>query len=211
MKRQIIISLVLVIIGGAIGNWFRFAGATPDRGAQLDAIPLSLPGYQGTEQFFDENTYDVLNATTSTLKTYVGANGFQGDVFVAYFESQHFGAGIHSPLVCLPGGGWKIQSEELYPMTFPDGRRANVNRLHIALGNRHSLMYFWYETRNGIVPSEYGLKLDLFRSAISLRPTDAAIVRFTAPVQGGDARAVDQQLLRFIQTMSPSVQQALPF
>ena len=60
MTRPIITALLIVIIGGGIGNWFRFASATPDRLADLDTIPLEFDGYFGREEFFSENTYDVL-------------------------------------------------------------------------------------------------------------------------------------------------------
>ncbi len=211
MKRQIIYSLVLVMVGGALGNWFRFAGTKPDREADLASIPLSLPGYQGREEFFDNNTYQVLNATSTTLKRYAGADGSRCDLFIAYFASQRFGAGIHSPRHCLPGGGWQIESQEPFMITFPDGVQRAVNRLHIALGTESSLMYYWYRTRYGEVRSEVGLKLDLFRSALSLRPTDAALVRVTIPVAGRDYATANREAVQFIQAAGPYIEQALPF
>ena len=131
MTRHLVIALVVVNVGGLIGNWFRFASASSDSPADFSAIPLQFDRYQGREDFFSEQTYRVLSATSTTLKRYVDETGTEYDLFVAYFDSHRFGAGIHSPLHCLPGGGWRIEQQEPFVLDFGDGA-GSVNRMLIA-------------------------------------------------------------------------------
>jgi len=211
MTRRIITALLIVIIGGGIGNWFRFASATPDHLADLSTIPLELDGYYGREEFFSDNTYEVLNATSTTLKRYVGDDGSQCDLFVAYFESQRFGGSIHSPRHCLPAGGWRIQEQSAFDMTFADGSSSPVNRMKIAIGNQAEVMLYWYSTRSGYARTEVDLKLNLIRSAISLQPTDVALLRVTVPVLNGDFDQATRRAERFVQNFGPHIDAALPF
>ena len=211
MNRHILAALLLVLIGGAAGNWFRFASASPDRSADLSVIPLEIDGYHGREEFFSDNTYDVLNATSSTLKRYVGRDGSRLDLFVAYFESQRFGAGIHSPRHCLPAGGWRIREQEPFLLTFADGTSSPVNRMTIVIGNRVEVMIYWYATRSGIIRTELDLKLSVVRTALSLQPTDAALVRVTVPVEGRSVESATNEAIRFIRETGPYIEAALPF
>jgi len=210
VTNRVIIAAILLAAGGALGDFFRFVGRTPGRPADLEGIPAAAADYQGREEPFDAATYEVLNATSATLRQYAGADGSMAELFVAYFASQRFGAGIHSPRHCLPGGGWQIVRHEAAALEAPGGPARTVNRLLIEFEGRQSLMLYWYQTRSGVVRGEYGLKLDLLRNALAMRPTDAALVRVTVPVAGDEGEAM-ARAVQFARTIDPYVQQALPF
>lgn len=211
MKHRIIIASALLLVGGLIGNYFRFVGNHPDRQAEFSTIPLQVQGYAGREEFFDQTTYEVLNATSTTMKRYQAADSSVNELFVAYFESQRFGAGIHSPRHCLPGGGWQIEAHEAVDLNVPGAPSRTVNRLRIAFGEHESLMLYWYQTRSRVVRDEYGLKLDLLQNALAMRPTDAALVRITVPLYEGNVDEAMARAVRFAQVIDPYVQSALPF
>ncbi len=211
MKTRILIAGALLLVGGLIGNYFRFVGNQPDRQAEFASIPLQVAGYAGREELFDQTTYEVLNATSTTMKRYLSADSGTNELFVAYFESQRFGAGIHSPRHCLPGGGWQIEAHEAVELSLAGAPPRTVNRLRIAFGEHESLMLYWYQTRSRVVRDEYGLKLDLLQNALAMRPTDAALVRITVPVYEGNTDEAMARALRFAQAIDPYVQAALPF
>ncbi len=52
-----------------------------------------------------------------------------------------------------------------------------VNLMKIAQGDVVEYMWYWFTTRSGVNPSEYGLKLDLVFNSLRLKPTDAAFIR----------------------------------
>lgn len=46
------------------------------------------------------------------LSDYSKADGKIVNLYVAYYASQRTGKSPHSPLVCIPGGGWSIAKLE---------------------------------------------------------------------------------------------------
>lgn len=212
MKRAAIIALVVILVGGAVGNSFRFFSRMPSAGADFSAVPFAVNGYAGTEHFFDSVAYDVLKADTSTLRYYTDQDGQGYWLFVAYFASQKYGSQIHSPKHCLPGSGWRIESISPYPLSIPGGANREVNRLVIADIDSRQLMFYWFETRSGAIRNEFGLKLDLVKNSLTLSPTDAAIVRLTVPIEGDDTiDSATQRAMKFLTTFFPDVERALPF
>lgn len=207
-----IIALVIILILGGFGSYLRSHQTDPDRPADFSLIPLETDKYFGTEHRFEEFAYEVLKADTSTLRQYRDNDGNSFWLFIAYFSSQKYGAQIHSPKHCLPGGGFKIINIEPYTVPLGDGNQLVVNRLLIANERRKELMLYWYETRSGVISKEFGLKLDLMKNSVRLLPTDAAICRITVPLSlNDDFDIATEKALEFIRDIYPSMSDALPF
>jgi len=212
MKKAVIIVTVFLIVGGAFGNYLRYIEQTPDRPATYENIPYELAGYQGVEERFAEESYDILKADTTTLRHYVDSLEYQYWLFIAYFTSQKYGSQIHSPKHCLPGGGWKIMSLEPYQLKLDNSPVKNINRLLIAEGERKQLMFYWFETRGGTIRNEFALKWDLVTNSLLLRPTDAAIVRLTIPLGlGEDYDTATRRAVAFFNNFQDAIDKALPF
>lgn len=211
MKKAIIISCVFVLLGGAFGNFLRFSRAQPSNRPNFDVIPLATDLYFGEEHRFADFQYEILKADISTLRVYRGPEGIPYSMFIAYFSSQEYGSQIHSPKHCLPGGGWTIQRHETVTIPVDGANSIVANRLLITESDRNQLMYYWFETRRGSLTSEFGLKIDLAINSLLLRPTDAAFVRITIPIEGHDMKTADQRAIRFIQQFYQPINRALPF
>jgi EpsI family protein len=205
------ISVAMLLLGGAFGNYLRYVERQPNRLPDFSRIPMEQDGYFGTEGRFDEKSYEILKADTSTLRFYRTPNGIEVRLFVAYFSSQKYGEQIHSPKHCLPGGGWNIQDLRPYRLVVGD-RERRINHVVIANGRRRQLMFYWFETRSGSIRSEFTLKWDLMMNALRLRPTDAAFVRltldFSPPLTETTA---EEELLTFLGSYLPPIDAALPF
>lgn len=212
MKRAVIIAAVVVLIGGAAGNTFRFTSVKPTETVSFAEIPMIADPFTGAEHFFDSVSYEVLQADTSTLRYYTDAGGGGYWLFVAYFASQKYGSQIHSPKHCLPGSGWRIDSNQPYTLSLPGGIVRETNRLVISDNTSRQLMLYWFETRSGAIRSEFGLKFDLVKNALTFAPTDAAILRLTVPMESDDTiDSATQRAIQFIATMYPDIERALPF
>ncbi|MBU8932484.1 MAG: EpsI family protein [candidate division Zixibacteria bacterium] len=211
MKTAALISMVIIVLGGAIGNFLRLSEQKPDRPADFGVLAYNSGEYTGEEQRFSELSYDVLKADTTTLRRYVDAEGTVYWLFIAYFESQKYGSQIHSPKHCLPGGGWKIDRLEVFSLPLPDGRTKSVNRVSIRTQTSRQLMFYWFETRSGSIREEFGIKFDLMKNSLLLRPTDAAFVRLTVPVKDGDIDAATDKAIEFFNVFHTDIERALPF
>ncbi|MCP4566924.1 MAG: EpsI family protein [FCB group bacterium] len=209
--KSIVAIAVLALFGG-FGTYLRGHQALPDRPPEFEQIPYSLDEYMGTEERFEQYAYDVLKADTTTLRMYRNIEGEVFWLFMAYFSSQKYGSQIHSPKHCLPGGGYKIQTIEPYDLDLGVGKNIRVNRLLIASPRRKEIMVYWFETRSGVISSEYGLKLDLMKNSVALQPTDAAICRLTMPLAlDADFDEATERMTEFLRKLYPSMTSSLPF
>lgn len=207
-----IIAIIIILAMGGFGTYLRSHQSIPERPADFSRLPMVTEKYFGAEHRFEEYTYEVLKADTSTLRQYRDNEGNSYWLFMAYFSSQKYGAQIHSPKHCLPGGGFKIASIEPYIIDFSDGSNITVNRLLIANERRKELMIYWYETRSGVISKEVGLKLDLMQNSIKFLPTDAAICRVTVPLPlDADFAVATELAVDFIREFYPAMTEALPF
>ncbi len=213
MRKPALLAVVLLLIGGAFGNFLRYAENPPHRSAEFGSIPYEENGYRGEEYRFSEYSYEILQADTTTLRLYQGPDQEPYWLFIAYFESQKYGSQIHSPKHCLPGGGWQILHHDPYALLLPDGSRKEINRLVIADRGRRQLMLYWFETRGGAIRSEFGLKWDLVMNSLFFRPTDAAIVRLTMPIdeEGGGLNGALSRAESYFRVFYPAIERALPF
>ncbi|HOP06604.1 MAG TPA: EpsI family protein [candidate division Zixibacteria bacterium] len=211
MKRAILISALIILCGGAFGNYLRYAEHQPDRPPDFTRIPFEKDGYSGEEYWFGDRSYDVLQADTTTLRLYHGNGAGRIWLFVSYFGSQKYGSQIHSPKHCLPGGGWRIEKQETFDLPLPTGEIKRINRLRIIEGDREELMFYWFQTRGGTITNEFEVKWDLVKTSLRMQPTDAAFIRLNLSVPDGDIDAASEQAVRFFNAFYEDISKALPF
>jgi EpsI family protein len=208
-----LIAILILIAFGGFGAYVRSHQAEIERPADYIQIPLETDKYLGLETRFPEYTYDILKADTTTLRMYT--DRITGDVywlFVAYFSSQKYGSQIHSPIHCVPGGGYRIHTIKPHLIRLEDGRDLAVRRLLVESKRRREVMFYWFETRGGVIASEYGLKFDLMKNSVLLMPTDAAICRVNVPLPvTADFDEAAARAEQFIRDIYPSLENALPF
>jgi EpsI family protein len=212
-KTPFLITVALLVVFGGLSYILRYTTVTPDRPADFDQLPLEYKDWQGEEHIFSEVTYQVLQATSTTMRSYTHPqlDNSQPGLFIGYFEDQKYGAQIHSPRHCLPGGGWGIMSHTVTTLEI-NGRSLPVNRLIIGARNVRQLMYYWFETRSGIITNEFALKFDLFKNALLMRPTDAAFIRLTLFLPQGKTEQEGEQVLQnFLSDFLPKIENSLPF
>ncbi len=211
-SKKAIIAIVVIVVFGSFGTYLSNSQVSPDSSPDFNTVPMDGFGYYGIEHRFDDYAYDVLKADTTTLRLYRDIDNSTYWLFMAYFSSQKYGAQIHSPKHCLPGGGYRIETIEPYEIAIEGQEDLVINRLLIASPRRKELMLYWFETRGGVISSEYGLKFDLMRNAMLLRPTDAAICRITMPLSlSANFDEATGKAVTFIQKFYPSMKESLPF
>ncbi|MEZ5357359.1 MAG: EpsI family protein [Candidatus Zixiibacteriota bacterium] len=210
--KKAVIAIIIIVVFGGFGTFLSYSQVLPDKGPDFSAVPFDLDGYYGTEHRFDDYAYDILRADTTTLRMYRDNDNTTYWLFMAYFSSQKYGSQIHSPKHCLPGGGYRIETIEPFTIELNDGKALVVNRLLISSPRRKELMLYWFETRGGVISSEFGLKFDLMRNAMLLRPTDATICRITLPLSlSASFDEATDKAVKFIREFYPSMQNSLPF
>jgi EpsI family protein len=155
-------------------------------GRTIVGFPLTLGEWRSVGDFpFTGTIESVLGVDEYVNRVYQNTRGEQLALYVGYYRMQRQGAAIHSPLNCLPGAGWQPISAER--VSLGDSASPRVNRVVIQKGESRQLVFYWYQSYDRIIASEYWSKFYLVSDSIIRRRSDAALVRVIAPVSGTDA------------------------
>lgn len=217
---MIVRALVLAACLLATGSYLAYAARaepTPIR-EPLSTLPMSLDNWRGQKTGdLSQEILEVLRVDDYVSRSYASEAGNVG-LYIGYHATQRQGASIHSPLNCLPGGGWTPaqHAHVQVNVTSADGtpRTIEVNRVVIERGIDRQLVVYWYQSRDRIVASEYWGKFYSVADAIRYNRTDAALVRVIAPVDSPDQpralRQAEQLAVDFVQDVFPLLSRHLP-
>ncbi len=212
-KALVIGALLTLVVSSA---WI--LQPTPEKAA-LDRspfvlFPLRVGEWSGASARLDPDIERVLGATDYLNTTYTlpGQGGYV-NTFVAYYDKQTEGDGIHSPEVCLPVGGWEIFSLERYRID--PGVSAygafDVNRAVIQKGFSKQLVYYWFEQRGKRQTNDFIAKISVVVDGVTTGRTDGALVRYITPIQEHETEAdADSRLLEFIGQSLPRMPEFVP-
>lgn len=104
-------------------------------------------------------------------------------LFMAWYYDQTED-GVHSPEICLPGGGWEIAWLERTDMTevMAWDTPFQMNRAIIQKGQTRMMVYYWFEQKGRKVAWDFAAKFWLMYDGIRTGRTDGALVRLTTPI-----------------------------
>lgn len=201
----------------AVGLGWHFLPAPepvkPER-ASFASFPTSFDGRPGAVSVLEPNIEKVLDATDYFSLSLPGDGGAPGtSLFMAYYASLTEGTGVHSPEVCLPGGGWEIA--EIKPTTVqvdgPSGaQEVLVNRAIIQNGQFQQLAYYWFDRGGLHVTSDWELKFRAIADRALTGRNDGALVRLITPVGEDGMAAADARLTRLLGQVLPVLPAYLP-
>jgi exosortase D (VPLPA-CTERM-specific) len=179
----------------------------PER-TRFVAFPTRLDQWQGHTTPLDLATENFLNVDDYILADYRSPDGTAVNFYVAYYASQRKNESPHSPIVCLPGGGWLIT--KLERRNFENGNQP-FNRVIIQKGSARDLAYYWFDERGRMVADEYWAKWYLLTDSILKNRTDGALVRLITQIKPDESEEdADQRLQAFMRVALPRLGEFLP-
>jgi EpsI family protein len=179
---------------------------------ELASFPLQIGDWNGREILISDDIRKILGDGDFMQRSYFRSSREPGvDLFIGYFPTQRTGSTIHSPKNCLPGAGWVPVESRNVPLRWPDGKTKMVNRYVIQRGLNRQLVFYWYQSHDRVVASEYWAKFYMMADAIRMNRTDGALVRFITPLAPGEsADAGQNRILGFTQEVLPLLRTFIP-
>jgi EpsI family protein len=214
-SRALVIASV-VLVAASLALYLAPARAlTPPSREPLVLFPTTLGSWHGKLSLLDQDTESVLGADDYLSADYAGAR--PGDLpvnlFVAYYKSQTQGAGIHSPEVCLPAGGWEVSAWTTMAtgLTSASGAPLSVNRAVIQMGFSRQLVYYWFDERGRNVTNDYAAKAYTVWDGITRGRMDGALVRVITPIDPSvSVDVADARLRDFLKLALPQLPAYIP-
>lgn len=155
-------------------------------------FPREIESWSGNFMPLEDATQEVLKASDYINATYAAPGEAEAvNFFVAFYETQTEGAGIHSPEVCLPVGGWEMFTLDSTPVSFPGTVYGdfNVNRAVIQKGLSKQLVYYWFEQRGTRMTNDFAVKAGVVWDGLTRGRADGALVRFVTPIGRNESEA----------------------
>lgn len=160
----------------------------------------------------DQDTLDVLKADDLLSRVYQNkSTGEAATLFVAFFETQRTGKAPHSPKNCLPGSGWAPSQSGMISIQVPgQPEPITVNKYVVSRGQNQSVVFYWYQTHDRVVASEYRAKIDTVLDSIRYDRSDTSLVRVVVNVNDGDTQKATQTAVSFVKAFFEPLKQYLP-
>jgi exosortase D (VPLPA-CTERM-specific) len=177
-------------------------------------FPMTIGDWKGTFYKLDPVIEAALGADEYLSTSYEKPGADPISFFVSYYNSTTDGSGIHSPEICIPGGGWEVSRWQQIPVTVEhEGRTQNfyVNRAIIQKGEFRQVVYYWFEMRGHRFASEYAAKFNTVWESLTRYRADGALVRLVTPMEKGESEsAADRRLLGFMGPMLKELESFIP-
>jgi exosortase D (VPLPA-CTERM-specific) len=198
--------LILVIVGGFSVSRFSLTAPVPLL-QSFDNFPLHLGVWQGKRNFLDAAMQKAVGADDYYDAVYQNPEGGIISLWIAYFASQNrrLAGRIHSPLMCLRGGGWKFLKSKIIEVS--PGRP--VRYLLMKQGSSRQAVYFWYFQRGRWLASEYPARFYMALDSLTRHRNDGALVRIITPAYPDEEQA-RKRLDAFMQQLIPLLHQFIP-
>ena len=98
---------------------------------------------------------------------------------------------MHSPEICLPGGGWEIawlERTDIGPLLEVD-TPYEINRAIIQKGQNRMMVYYWFDQKGRKIAWDFAAKFWLLIDGVSTGRTDGALVRLTTLIRNNETDA----------------------
>ncbi|MEM6438643.1 MAG: VPLPA-CTERM-specific exosortase XrtD [Pseudomonadota bacterium] len=197
--------------------WTAFPGAAAvgvDR-VGFDRFPRQMSEWRGQFRTLDPGVARVLAADDYLSSYFINTRtGAPVDLFVAYYDKQTEGSGIHSPEVCLPAGGWEmfdIQPHLVTPSAETGYAPFEVNRAIIQKGSEQQLVYYWFEQAGLRFTNDFVAKGGSVWNSITRGRTDGALIRLMTPLPAsGEVAAAEAELNALLDRALMEMQRFVP-
>ena len=178
----------------------------------LASFPSEFPGWRQLRE--DPITADItaeLKADRLLSRSYTDTStGSVAGLFVAWFQSQHAGAGQpHSPKVCLPAAGWTPVLTGEVTLNTAAGV-ITINRYIVVTTGLRDVVLYWYQGPHRVTAGEWDAKLWLMADALRYKRTDTALVRIVVPSGPGGDQAATAAATGFARNLYPILRESLP-
>ncbi len=177
-------------------------------------FPRSSGEWRGQIEPLDPAVEAVLAADDLVNITYQAPGEALVNLFVAYYEDQGDGTGIHSPEVCLPAGGWEIFSIDPYEVDMSETGYGvfNLNRAIIQKDSSKQLVYYWFEQRGKRMTNDFLVKADVVIDSIRTGRRDGALIRYVTPIRANEEpEDADARLQAFMKQNLGTLPRFIPF
>ena len=190
-----ILGLVLLFVGGFAWS-LQLRPRLEVHAQALTALPPDLDDWHSRNVPLEETVESILQADANVQREYVRPTGDSVWLLVAYYGTERGGRPEHTPGLCYPANGWRI--ERGGTVTIDPARDLRATEYVAEKNGHHDLVQFWYRShrRTGML-GDLDMSLDHLFGRMRTGRADGALVRLSTPIRGDDEVAARGRLMAF--------------
>lgn len=197
-KYSLRVTAALVLMAALASGLLAARGEHLPARKSLDDFPAMVGGWTARVDRLPSIVEEVAGASEYFYGDFTAQSGAVVNAYVSYYETQRHGQIPHSPKVCIPGGGWAIESLAPVLIKGRSGKSFEANRLVTFNGGRKVVSYYWLKQGPKMYRQEFLARLDLVRFALMENRTDGALIRLVTELKPGESlKAADERLGHF--------------
>jgi len=138
---------------------------------------------------------DILSLDESLTRIYRAEDNTSIYGYIGYWKRQtgDSQAAKHSPRMCLPANGWKIQPLANIELEI-NGKVISVNRILAEINRQKYLYYYFFFNGEDYYTSEWESLLRITCNSLVGSRTDGGIVELNTPIKEDEAKNIDSSL-----------------
>lgn len=210
---KVVFFVIPLVVFGGLANYFSANEQViiPAR-EKFNSFPMRIGDRNVDLSYLEQEVLDILRADDYFLGSYRdSASENDVNLYMVYYEQQKDGSALHSPKVCIPGGGWIVSDEGVVEFNYrATGETKAANRVVIRKGEFTQLVYYWIDQKGVSYTDEYLARASLISSAVLDKRSDGALIRVNVLVNNEDFEKADLKLQSFIRDMAIYLPDFLP-
>ena len=158
-----------------------------------------IKGYSNVRNIeLAQDARDMLNLDDYLFSDFKGDSA-EINLYIGYYYSSAKAYAAHSPLVCYPSQGWKIDENPIKGKLKVADHVVNYEEIITSLGGRKELVLYWYQARLQTNNQVYRNKIDMGYNKFKYNDEQHGFVRVAVPFKGGNYDKAKAEVLDFIE------------
>lgn len=208
MKKHLkFVLAILVLIGSVLFVYLNLYSAPDPKEVVVKEFPSHFKNWRAREIVYDKQVLSVLSPDLIVYKSYKSRDKLPPvQLFMSYYNNLGKADCSHSPIVCLSGQGWKIETitKMEIPIGLPKLSTIRVNQMILNKMDTTMIALFWFQSANNAYANRGIQKLSLFAGRLMGRRDNNAFVRVTTDVpRGKSVNEVMPHITAFVRDLYP--------
>lgn len=149
-----------------------------------------------------ESAVKMLNLDDYVYADFVGKTG-QANLYIGFYYSADKANAAHSPTICYPSQGWKIDTDPISGTLKIGSRDINYKEFTTSFGMQKELVLYWYQARLSTNTQVYRNKIDMGYNKLAFNDSHHGFVRVTVPFAASSYEEAKKTALDFINSFYP--------
>ncbi len=150
----------------------------------------------------DSNALELLKLDDYLFSEYSGPEG-NVTLYIGYYYTADKASAAHSPLICYPSQGWKIESQNAGQKLDVEPFIVHYKEIVTSFGKQKELVLYWFQAGRDTNEEAFRNKTNVALNKLLNKGEQHAFVRVSVTIDDSGQEMAKQRVVDFIQTFYP--------